>query len=93
MDDNDCLLDSKADIQNHIVGFYENLLGGNQVQSAASLEDLLSLLPQRLSSPVLESITQPFTDEDIHKVFFSMPKNKARDPMDILLNFLQEIGL
>lgn len=80
MDDNDHLLDSKEDIQSHILDFYESLLGGNQIESSASLNDILALLPQRLSSSVIESISQPFTDEDIQKVFFSMPKNKAPGP-------------
>lgn len=80
LDDNGRLIDSKADIQNHIVGFYENLLGGHQDQSLASLDDLMVLLPQRLSISILETISRPFTDEDIQQVFFSMPKNKAPGP-------------
>ena len=43
--------------------------------------------PQRLSSSVLESIAQPFTDEDIQKVFFSMPKNKSPGPDGYLSEF------
>lgn len=80
LDDDDTLLDTKAAIERHVVGYYERLLGGNQAYSAVSESELMALLPNTLSSSILDIINAPFSDAAIREVFFGMPKSKSLGP-------------
>lgn len=42
---NDAIIDSREGIQQHVVQFYQNLLGGAVTQSMVSEEDIAALLP------------------------------------------------
>lgn len=80
LDDGGNLLDSKEDIEKHIVGYYENLLGGGHPRYTATSTALSCLLPTSLNSSVLDILNKPVTDADIQEVFFAMPKNKSPGP-------------
>ncbi|XP_048620249.1 uncharacterized protein LOC125590643 [Brassica napus] len=80
LDDGGNLLESKEDIEKHIVGYYETLLGGNQTCSTAVVSELSNLLPTTLNSSILDIINEPVTDTAIQEVFFAMPKNKSHGP-------------
>ncbi|KAJ0261541.1 Reverse transcriptase zinc-binding domain-containing protein [Hirschfeldia incana] len=80
LDENGSLIEVKADIENHIIKFYENLLGGEQVPSAASFSELEALMPLTLDDTISSTLSAPFSDESIREVFFNMPKNKSPGP-------------
>ena len=79
-DDLGNILDSREDIMNLVVSYYENLLGGVSPSNVASLEDLSQLISYRCSTSVKESLEAPFSSLDIQTAFFSLPRNKASGP-------------
>ena len=79
-DDYGNVVNSKEDIMNLVVSYYENLFGGVSPSTASSLEDLSQLISYRCSASVKESLEAPFTSLDIQSAFFSLPRNKAPGP-------------
>ena len=79
-DDYGNVVNSKEDIMNLVVSYYENLFGGVSPSTDSSLEDLSQLISYRCSPSVKESLEAPFTSLDIQSAFFSLPRNKAPGP-------------
>ncbi|KAF8094295.1 hypothetical protein N665_0366s0014 [Sinapis alba] len=74
------VLDSKEDVMNHVVGYYESLLGGMSTDTASSLDGLSNLISFRCSSELRETLESPISNMDIQSAFFSLQKNKAPGP-------------
>ena len=67
-------------LQEHVVQFYSNLLGGPVTNSYLSQDEVASLILFRCSPDTVDKLSAPFSHDDIRKVFFSLPKSKAPGP-------------
>lgn len=80
LDDSDRVIDSLDEIKNHIVDYFQNLLGGTNTPTTASPSDIASIVGVKCSPGNIESLAAPFTDEDIQAAFLSLPTNKSPGP-------------
>lgn len=79
-DEAGAIVDTKEGIQELVVQFYQNLLGGTVAQSTVSQQDIPALLHFRCSDSVKQQLNAPFSSEAIRNTFFNLPKRKAPVP-------------
>ena len=87
VDANGIIIDSWEGIQQHVLQFYQNLLGGAVTPSSVSTEDIANLIPFRCSHDVTQQLAAPYSNEDIRNAFFSLPKGKSPGPDGFLVEF------
>lgn len=80
VDDADCVIDKPTELKRHIVGFYENLLGGQVDCYTADVSEIDSLLQFRCSDSARSLLQGTVSDLEIKQAFFSLPCNKTAGP-------------
>lgn len=74
------MIDTLEGINQHVVNYYQKLLGSLAVPTTSSPQDIGDLVPFRCSSEMKDMLSAPFSSAEIHQAFFSLPKNKAPGP-------------
>lgn len=73
-------LDSQADMMNHCVDYFTDLLGSPSPPASFSLKDISSLISYRCSPESARRLKKKNSSEEIREVFFSLPRNKCSGP-------------
>lgn len=74
------VLDSRELLNNHIVGHFENLLGGQVVATSSTPEAITAIVPYRCSFASIDMLSAPISPSQIQQAFFALPKAKAPGP-------------
>lgn len=80
LDDNDAILETRGEIMQHAVDFFEKLLGGPSYQTTSYVHDIAPLVSYQCPDSRFDALAAPFTREEIQKAFFSLPRNKSPGP-------------
>ncbi|KAL0889621.1 hypothetical protein Bca101_013604 [Brassica carinata] len=80
MDNDDTIIDSLEAIKSHAVGYFSTLLGGPEVQTTSTPQDISNLVHFKCSPESISVLAAPFTDLEIQQAFLSLPKSKAPGP-------------
>ena len=86
-----CLIEDAHDIQKEGVKFFKNLLIPPNLDSNSDIaaNHLLASISRLVSDGDNKLLLAPFTLEEIHKVVFSFPPEKALDPNGFTAYFFQ----
>ena len=79
-DENDGILETREEIMQHAVAFFEQLLGGTSFQTTVSTNEIASLISYQCPPASFDSLAAPFSREEIKQTFFSLPRNKSPGP-------------
>ncbi|KAL6984829.1 hypothetical protein U1Q18_018210, partial [Sarracenia purpurea var. burkii] len=70
----------KDEVANHIVDYYMSLLGTTSYSSPVDDDIVEKAITRKLSQSSVEAMCSEVTDEEIRKVMWSLPANKALGP-------------
>lgn len=88
MTDGARMLYDEGELKSHITGYYKNLFGPPESTSFTLDEDLRDDIIQ-VTQVENEKLTQPFSEDEVKAVVFSMEHNKAPGPDGFPVEFYQ----
>lgn len=80
LDSDDAIINDPKEIREHIIEFYQGLLGPPGQTTTSSPDLVADLVPFRCSTAASNILTAPVTAAKIKEVIFSLPRNKSPGP-------------